>query len=147
MTVASHSHNGTNHDLSSGTNPTRHVDIRTCPLQDIGPPRLRSRAVDTNCPTARGDAAQLGESVQSRRWRSGLVRPSDPGQWMPRLAGRPCREAGYALQRNMRSNRLFSHDICNILARLDIHNHNDLALHTLLKKLNLNSYVHHSLVC
>ncbi len=63
--------------------PTSHVDISTCPLRDIGPPRLRSRAVDTNCPTARRcvcDAARLGESVQSRRWRSELVRPSDPAR-------------------------------------------------------------------
>ena len=50
----------------SGTNPTSHVDICTCPLRDIGPPRLRSRAVDTNCPTARRCACVMRPDSESR---------------------------------------------------------------------------------
>jgi len=66
MTVASHSRNGIYLDFRSGTDPTRHVDIRTCPLRDIGPPRLRSRAVDTNCPTARRFACVMRPDSESR---------------------------------------------------------------------------------
>ena len=66
ITVHRHSRNGIYLDFLSGTNPTRHVDIRTCPLRDIGPPRLRSRAVDTNCPTARRCACVMRPDSESR---------------------------------------------------------------------------------
>ncbi len=100
------SHNGSFVTCARVQTPTSHVDISTCPLRDIGPPRLRSRAVDTNRPTAQPCAggARLGEPVRSRRWRSGLVRPSDPARgcrdWPAGPAANLRREAGYASQRH-----------------------------------------------
>jgi hypothetical protein len=82
MTVASHSHNGTivTCALVQTVAPTSHghIDIRVsiCPLRDIrvGPPRLRSRAVDTNCPRARRCACRMLPDSESRcRVADGLV--------------------------------------------------------------------------
>ena len=44
----------------------------------------------------------------------------------------------------LRSHRLLSHDIGNILARLEIRNHDDPALHTLLKEANFDCHMLHS---
>jgi hypothetical protein len=66
IAVASHSHNGTIVTCAREQTPTGHVDIRTCPLRDIAPPRLRSRAVDTNCPTARRCARGMRPDSESR---------------------------------------------------------------------------------
>ena len=97
------SHNGTAVTCARiHKTPTSHADVSTTPLRDIGPPQLRPRVEDTIGPSARRSiiAARLGESMQSRRWRSGSVRPSDPARGGPVLARRPCRVAGSALRRN-----------------------------------------------
>ena len=46
------------------------------------------------------DAARLGESVQSGRWRSGLVRPPDPARGCVDWLAGPARGAGSAVRRN-----------------------------------------------
>ena len=77
------SHNGTAVTCARiHKTPTSHADVSTTPLRDIGPPQLRPRVEDTIGPPARRSiiAARLGESMQSRRWRSGLVRPPDPAR-------------------------------------------------------------------
>ena len=59
------------------------ISISTSLLRDVGPPRLRpDRGQDlSHGPAVHArDAAQLGESVSSSRWRSGLVRPSGPAR-------------------------------------------------------------------
>jgi hypothetical protein len=45
------------------------------------------------------------------------------------------------------SRKLLGHDDCNVFACLDIHNHNALALYTLLQKTNLDCYMLYSLMC
>jgi hypothetical protein len=98
MTVASHSQNGTT--CARVQTHTSHVDISTCPLRDIGPPRLPSRAVDTYCPTALRCEYGMRLDSESRCRVVDVSVAVQSGQWVPRLARRPCREAGYALQRN-----------------------------------------------
>ena len=46
----------------------------------------------------------------------------------------------------MMSAILLGHDVCNILASLDICDHNKLALYTLLNEANLHSHMLHSLM-
>jgi hypothetical protein len=48
--------------------------------------------------------------------------------------------------RELWSNRLFGHDIRNILACLDVHNSNDAILYTFLQKSNFDSYMFYSLM-
>jgi hypothetical protein len=48
-------------------------------------------------------------------------------------------------QTHARGGHWFGHDICNILARLDVYNPNDPFLCTLLQKLNLDSHMFYSL--
>ena len=46
--------------------------------------------------------------------------------------------------RELRFSRLLGHDVCNILASLDICDHDNLALYTLLNEANFDSHMLHS---
>jgi hypothetical protein len=91
-------------DLRSGSNPhssRRHRHMSAPRYRAATAPRTGCGHELSHGPAVRVcDAARLGESVQSRRWRSGFVRPSDPARgcrdWLAGLAAKraaPCSAA------------------------------------------------------